>query len=236
MRKFLCLALLLPIAGHAAAVHQAEWGVAKTFNFELYNTDGTLDVDEVDAGTEVSLSCDEGAEGTATNDFIDRGTTYSIALTAAELQCARVVVVVAATDTNVLYIETYGHPDAHNPCPAGNCATFGTAQASTASTIVLAAATSFADDILRNATVEISHGTGAGQYRICTDWVSSTDTCTVHEDWITTPDTTSKYFVRRESRGVIATGADNVAESNVKQVNDVAITGDGSATPFDVAP
>ena len=224
----------------AAAVHEAEWGVAKTFNFELYLTTGVLDVDEADGGAEVAIACDEGAETTATNDFVDEGNFYSIAFTAAELQCARATVVISATDTNIFYIETYGHPDAQNPCPAGNCVTFGTAQASTASTIVLASATSIANDILNGEIVEISHGTGAGQARLCSDWTNTTpaDTCTVSSDWITTPDTSSKYFVRRENRGILEIDVNGYVSSNAKLIEDVDATdqinaaADTAATDF----
>lgn len=205
-RKLLFL-LCIPLVANAAAVHETEYGVAQTFNFELYNTDGTLDVDEVDGGAEVSIACDEGAETTATNDFTDEGTFYSIAVTAAELQCARATVVIAATDTNLFYIETTGHPDAQRPCPAGDCVTFGTAQASTASTIVLASATTISDDFLIGTLVDIVEGTGADQTRFCTDWVSSTDTCTVNEDWDTTPSTDSEYLVRRDRRAFITVDA-----------------------------
>jgi hypothetical protein len=114
VRKLLIAALLLPVIGFAD-VHPAKYGVARTFNFSLYNADGTLDTDEVDSGTEVSLSCDEGAETTATNDFADEGTFYSIELTAAEMQCGRVAVVIAATDTNVFFVETYGHASSQHP-------------------------------------------------------------------------------------------------------------------------
>jgi predicted RNA-binding protein with TRAM domain len=97
-----------------AEVWQAEYGVARLFNFKLYNADGTLDVDEVDSGTEVTLSCNEGAEGAATNDFIDEGNFYSISLTAAELQCERVAIVVAATITEVFFVQTFGHASGFN--------------------------------------------------------------------------------------------------------------------------
>lgn len=99
----------------SAEVWEARYGVAETFNFKLYNADGTLDTDEADAGTEVTLSCAEGAETTATNDFVDEGTFYSIALTAAELQCERVAVVIAATTTEVFFIQTVGHASAMTP-------------------------------------------------------------------------------------------------------------------------
>ena len=98
-----------------AEVWHARYGVAETFNFKLYNADGTLDVDEADGGTEVSLSCNEGAETTATNDFADEGTFYSIALTAAEMQCERIAVVIAATTTEVFFIQTHSNASAMTP-------------------------------------------------------------------------------------------------------------------------
>jgi hypothetical protein len=114
MKKLLWALIFLPVAA-LADVHTAKYGVESTFNFVLYNADGTLDDDEADGGTEVSVACDEGAETTATNDFADEGTFYSITLTAAEMQCARVAVVVAATDTNIFFVETYGHASSQNP-------------------------------------------------------------------------------------------------------------------------
>jgi hypothetical protein len=121
-------ALLLGISAVVPAygdVWQAKYGVAETFNFKLYNADGTLDVDESDGGTEVSLSCNEGAETTATNDFADEGTFYSIALTAAELQCERVAVVIAATTTEVFFIQTNSHASAMSPNVDANVTQFG---------------------------------------------------------------------------------------------------------------
>ena len=71
----------------------------------------------------------------------------------------------------------------------------GTAQAGTSSTIQLASATSFADDALIGATVMLVSGTGAGQSRVVTDWVSSTDTATVAPNWTTNPSSDSVYNV-----------------------------------------
>lgn len=184
---FPLLLALLASATVNAETQRARYGVAETFNFVLYNADGTLDVDEADGGTEVSLSCDEGAETTATNDFADEGTFYSIALTAAELKCERVTVVIAATTTNVFHIQTSALDN--------GVVAFGTAQSATATTIVLAAATSFADDILNCNAIAITGGTGAGQTKTITDWQASVaDTATV-STWVTTPDNTSVYEV-----------------------------------------
>ena len=170
--KKLMLFVLLPLFCQAAEVHDHQYGVPGTFNFELYTTAGVLDVDEVDSGTEVSVACDEGAEGTATNDFVDEGTFYSIALTAAELTCARVAVVIAATDTNIFYVETYGDLNAQDK--ARGIAS-GLAQSGSGTAMVLAAATSFADNYLNDKVVCITEGTGAGQCRLITLWTNIGD-------------------------------------------------------------
>lgn len=71
----------------------------------------------------------------------------------------------------------------------------GTMQAgSTGTTAVLRAGASFADDVMNGATIFITGGTGIGQRRLVTDWVSATDTATV-DAWNTTPDNTSTYKV-----------------------------------------
>lgn len=72
----------------------------------------------------------------------------------------------------------------------------GTAQAGTTSTITLATTSSATDnDAYDNAVVWIYDGTGANQMRGVSSYVASTHVVTVDQDWATTPDTTSKYFV-----------------------------------------
>lgn len=70
----------------------------------------------------------------------------------------------------------------------------GTLQSATGTTAVLAAATSFANDLVNSATLIIVAGTGAGQSRVVDDWDSATDTATVRA-WTTTPDNTSQYVL-----------------------------------------
>ncbi len=70
----------------------------------------------------------------------------------------------------------------------------GTAQSATATTLVLAAASAFADDELNGAVVVITGGTGVGQSRVITDYDSATDTATV-DAWTTTPSGTITYVV-----------------------------------------
>lgn len=71
----------------------------------------------------------------------------------------------------------------------------GTAQGGSSSTIQLAAGETFADDELNTNVVKITSGTGAGQARLITDYVGSTDTATVTPSWTTNPDATSVYEV-----------------------------------------
>ena len=72
----------------------------------------------------------------------------------------------------------------------------GTAQSATTSTLVLASGAVTADDIMNGEVVFIIDGTGAGQARVITDSVASTDTITVLTNWTTTPDSTSIYSIR----------------------------------------
>ncbi len=81
------------------------------------------------------------------------------------------------------------------PYPQFGIAESGTAQGGTTSTIQLRAATSFVDDNPLGWTVWIYGGTGTGQSRLISDWVSGTDTATVSANWQTTPDATSTYIV-----------------------------------------
>ena len=83
----------------------------------------------------------------------------------------------------------------------------GTLQSATGTTAVLRSATSFADDLVIGATLAITGGTGSGQQRLITDWVSTTDTATV-ETWTTTPDNTSIYEVYRTAPGTSGAGLD----------------------------
>lgn len=71
----------------------------------------------------------------------------------------------------------------------------GTAQSATASTLQLRSAAAFADDEFNGCIIILTGGTGVGQTRVITDYVSSTDTATVSPDWTTTPSGTITYLV-----------------------------------------
>lgn len=67
-----------------------------------------------------------------------------------------------------------------------------------------------ADDFWTGGTIEILSGTGVGQRRDVTDFVSSTGVVSISPNWITNPDTTSIYVVRRPFTAKIAQSFDKV--------------------------
>lgn len=97
-----------------------KYGVGATFIFPLF-TAGTNDfkVDAAHASGDSVISKDEGAQANTTNGFVDEGSFYSIALTATEMQAARIAVIIIdqgtkAYDDQMLVIETYGHASAQH--------------------------------------------------------------------------------------------------------------------------
>ncbi|KKM69100.1 hypothetical protein LCGC14_1454230 [marine sediment metagenome] len=97
-------------------VHLRKYGVAATIPFELYEVDGVdFRVDAVHAAGDSTRVKDGGAEQNTTNGFVDEGKSYSITLTAGEMQAAEIVVhIVDQTATKVwldkaIIVETYGH-------------------------------------------------------------------------------------------------------------------------------
>jgi len=98
------------------------YGVATTINFDLFEVDGVdFRVDAVHASGDTKIMKDEGAEANTTNGFTDEGQGYSLALTATEMQAARIVIyVVDQTATKVwldrtIIIETYANASAEHP-------------------------------------------------------------------------------------------------------------------------
>ena len=99
-------------------VHLRKYGVQTTFDFELYEVDGVdLRVDWIPAQADCEIMKDEGASTLCDNTATDEGSTYSVVLTATEMQFARGVlkIVDAATKVfldKVVMIETYGNASA----------------------------------------------------------------------------------------------------------------------------
>jgi hypothetical protein len=73
--------------------------------------------------------------------------------------------------------------------------TTGTAQAGGSSTITLAAGDTQVDNFYTDNTITITGGTGSGQHRLVTNYVSSTKVATVSAAWSVTPDATSTYEI-----------------------------------------
>jgi len=126
--------------------------------------------------------------------------------------------------------------------PALGIAENGTLQSATATTAVLRAATSFADDNPIGYQIWITGGTGVGQTRFITDWVSATDTATV-ATWTVTPDNTSTYIVFPTGAGTVNSDiaaikaktdsltftVAGVVDANIQRINDVTVLGAGTS-------
>lgn len=98
-----------------------KYGVATTINFSLYEVDGVDLRKDATVGTaDLFIMKDEGTEAAATNAATDEGRGYSLALTATEMQAARIVIYVEdQTATKVwlddtIVIETYGDASAQH--------------------------------------------------------------------------------------------------------------------------
>jgi hypothetical protein len=101
----------------------------------------------------------------------------------------------------------------------------GTAQAGGTSTqIILAAAASFADDILNGCVVNLLTGTGAGQSRVIVDYAGASDTATVSPAWTTNPDATTTYEIVQGSANVVTISLTAQTANDVGQdVNDILV-------------
>ena len=165
-------------------VYLAEYGRAKTIHFSLFEVDGVdLRVDAADSGANCVVMTDEAAEGTATNDFVDEGTGYSLALTAAELTGARITVYVIDAATKVwldktIQIETYGHPSSAHPnlSPYWTNGALNDGTPSSASVFTVDGFTEATADHLIGGYMVWTSGANLGQARRISDYSSATIT------------------------------------------------------------
>lgn len=104
-----------------AGVLLRKYGVATTVTFRLFETDGiNFKINAAHVAGDTKIMKDEGVDtGNTTNGFVDEGNTYSIALTATEMEAARIVVLVmdqgtAAWLDMAIVINTYGHASAQH--------------------------------------------------------------------------------------------------------------------------
>ena len=123
MKKWLLVLMVLSFAVQVNAVdiRLRKYGQATTIDFELYEVDGVdLRTDAADDNDECSIRKDGGNEATCTNDFVDEGITYSLLLSATEMEAERIIVDIiddTAPKTwldRVIIIETYGNASAEH--------------------------------------------------------------------------------------------------------------------------
>ena len=94
------------------------YGAPITVPFTLFDTvTGQLVTGTTHANGDVTLYIDGAAGVQATNGFQSNGATYRLELTAAEMQCARMTIVIDDQDgpawlAEPIYVETYGHVNA----------------------------------------------------------------------------------------------------------------------------
>lgn len=111
----------------------------------------------------------------------------------------------------------------------------GTAQASAAGTIVLAASSTFADNELNRNVVNLLTGTGAGQSRVITTNTNADDTCNITPNWTTTPSTDTTYEIVQGSvnvqtvGGTVQTAGDIISDTEAVLVDSEAIIADTEA-------
>jgi len=98
-----------------------KYGEATTITFGLRDTDGVLKKsDAVYVAGDVKISKDEGADTNITSGFADEGLSYSMALSATEMEAARIEGSIEDQGTPAwlgrdFTIETYGHASAQHP-------------------------------------------------------------------------------------------------------------------------
>jgi hypothetical protein len=155
-------------------------------NVALIITTGT-----VDSVSAVGYKVAEFSIGRAGTSNVTQISGSAVSTTTAQLGVN--VVQVSGDATAADNIET-AYDDTAGAVPWMGIIDQGTAQSGSGTTIVLRAGASFGDDTLIGATIHIVSGTGVGQRRLITDWVSATDTATV-DTWVTNPDNTSVYKV-----------------------------------------
>ena len=106
-----------------------KYGVETTINFDLYEVDGVdLRIDAVHAAGDTKIMKNEGAEANTDNGFTDEGSTYSIVLTATEMEAARIKIILIDSATKIwlddtIVVETYGNASAMHAFDLGTAST-----------------------------------------------------------------------------------------------------------------
>jgi len=183
------------------------------------------------SGDALSLTT-AGSGNLITDDAITSGTIATDAIGSAELASTAALEIADTVWDEVL---TQG---AHNVAQSSGkrirdiedatIITEGQAQGGSATTITLAAATSFADGILAGNRIVLIGGTGSGQSRHIEQWTSSSDLVTLHvgDDWTTNPDATTEYKVEPSAPADVA----HISDSALSEMWNFPLTTITSAT------
>jgi hypothetical protein len=101
-------------------------GASTTICFELYALDGTaLSTSASHAVGDTTISKNESNFANTASGFVDRGPTYSLALSATEMQAARIMIALVDQSSpqvwldKTVYIETYGNASAQHAFDLG---------------------------------------------------------------------------------------------------------------------
>ena len=171
---------------------------AFTLYFTLYKNDGTVVANPGTITKKVSIDGADVADIAAS--VTEENTTYgqcSLVLAAGEMNGDAIWIYItddtAGTVPFTATLYTSARTFDELATQLGIVA-YGTAQSATGTTLVLAAASAYANDELNGAVVVITGGTGIGQSRVITDYDSGTDTATV-DTWATTPSGTITYVI-----------------------------------------
>lgn len=157
----------------------AKYGVEYVLNFELYEVDGVdLRVDAADGGTDCTIRKDQGADATATNDFVDEGLSYSLTITATEMQAKEVTVHIIDSATKVyldkvIVIDTYGNASAlhamdFDDAVRGGLTALPNAAADAAGGLVISDAGAQDFDAMNTAAVRLT----AARAQVLDDWIN----------------------------------------------------------------
>ncbi len=237
MRKLALLLLALPLCVYAEQRTEALYGKAYTAVFEMYDSAGLLDLNEVDAGTEVQYRCLTATETVsvataADDDFTDAGKFYTILLTAAEMKCKVVILEIGATLDHVLIIETYGHALAQKITRSGEYryAAVVDATGTTTSTDLVSTASSTTDAYVPN--ILSFYDASADEYyeAVCTAYNGTSKVCT--HTAIPAAMVSGDSVTVQARTGIVITTSNGVVDSNITAVAANAMTNAGLADGF----
>lgn len=205
------------------------YGLPYVVIFPILDNTGELVDGAAELDSEISKNGDTFTD--CTNEAVEIAASsgmYYLILTAAEMTADIVSIRVRTTTVNAKTTPITFKPQALPQIDAG------TAQAGAAGSITLAAGTLAFNDQVNGAVVYIHTGTGAGQARIITSFVTSTKVASVTPDFITNPDDTSQYYLYQTDSCVASPNANIMglrgSGQSLIDLKDLADTGYDPAT------